>query len=913
MTRLSCWTSPFQPALAAACLAWSCCPCASLAQSGASRVGAKPATTPAASFEQAVLPILRAKCLNCHGDKRQRAGLDLRTKNALIHGGESGPAVKPGYLADSPLWEKVVTDKMPPGGDKLTAAEKAVVRRWIEAGAPGDDKAVAADVADLQVSDEDRRFWAFQKPTRPAAPRVNDQARVRNPVDAFVLAELEKRGLKLAPEATPLTLLRRIYLDLIGLPPTAAEMDDFMLDCGVPTDDLKTPSKTEHQQSRIHKALDKVVDRLLASPRYGERWGRHWLDVAGYADSEGILDADYVRSAAWRYRDYVIRAFNQDKPYDRFLLEQIAGDELVDYWSAYHTRKELPADVIDALVATGYLRCASDTSRPDFTSIKNAPGYYYQTLDDTLKIVASSTMGLTVQCAKCHSHKYDPIPQTDYYRLQAIFMSGYRPSQWIPQVQRRLLEATAAQEQVAKAHNAKIDAVIAGFKKQQQELQQVYAAKLFDAELAKLPAAIRDDVKTALSVDPAKRNEVQKYLAAKFQAQLKPVGPALQKKLLENPEYKAKEQPLVQAIQKEGAQKRTFAEIRAFYDLPGEAKTPLLRRGDYLQPGPEMTPGVLSVLATAKGFSAPARAKDARTSGRRLAFARWLTQPDHPLTARVMVNRVWLHYFGQGLVSTPDNFGKTGSPPSHPELLDWLATEFAAPANPKEQAWSIKRLHRLIVNSSVYRQSSAVRPGLHDEARRVDPENRLLWRQRLRRLEAEVLRDAVLHAAGTLNLQMFGQPVPMVRQGDGEVTTPADLSGNRRSIYLQVRRSQPLTFLQLFDQPVIETNCTHRETSTVSSQALTLLNSDFMQRQADALANRVLMEQPADPAGRALLLTFSRTATDKEKGLFDGFLEQQTRRHAKALAADQQADARRRAVADLCHMLLSANEFAYID
>jgi hypothetical protein len=319
------------------------------------------------------------------------------------------------------------------------------------------------------------------------------------------------------------------------------------------------------------------------------------------------------------------------------------------------------------------------------------------------------------------------------------------------------------------------------------------------------------------------------------------------------------------------------------------------------------------VLATPQAFTAPPRAKEAKTSGRRLAFARWLTQADHPLTARVMVNRVWLHYFGQGLVSTPDNFGRTGSPPSHRELLDWLATEFASPANPKDQAWSIKRLHRLIVTSSAYRQSSAQRPGLHDAAKRIDPENRLLWRQRLRRLEAEVLRDSTLHVAGTINLQMFGQPVPMVRQGDGEVTTPADDSGNRRSIYLQVRRSQPLTFLQLFDQPVIETNCTHRETSTVSSQALTLLNSDFMQRQAEALANRVLKEQPSDAAGRAVLLAFTRAATDQEKALFQGFLEQQTQQHAKALAANQQTEARRRAVADLCHMLLSANEFAYID
>ncbi len=862
----------------------------------------------AVAFDTSVLPIFQAKCLQCHGDKKQKAGLDLRTKAALLKGGESGKAIKPGSLADSVLWEKISADKMPPGKDKLSAAEKLTIRRWIEAGAPGDDKAVAA-AADHQVTDEDRRFWAFQKPVRPAAPHVKAQDRVRNPLDAFIIAALEKKGLALSPEAEPLVLLRRVYFDLIGLPPSPNEIEDFLRDC---------PSA---EKQAIDRAYEKVVDRLLDSPRYGERWARHWLDVAGYADSEGILDADYVRSAAWRYRDYVIRAFNENKPYDRFLQEQIAGDELVDYWTAYQTQKVLPSHVTDALIATGYLRCASDTSRPDFVTIKNAPGYYFQTLDDTLKIVVSSTMGLTIQCAKCHSHKYDPIPQTDYYRMQAIFMSGYRPGQWIPQVERHLFEATAAQEKEAKEHNAQVDATIAGLKKQLQDLQQTYATKLFEEGLAKLPPAIREDVKAALLLAPPKRNEVQKYLADKFQAELKPAGDALTKRLLQIPEYPTKQQPLTKAIQEQEARKKTFAEIRAFYDLPGEAKTHLLRRGDYLQPGPEVTPGVLAALTTSQPFNPPAWTKESKTSGRRLAFARWLTQPEHPLTARVFVNRVWLHYFGQGLIATPDNFGKTGSPPSHPELLDWLAVEFTQPSlSPGSQnrggqagAWSLKRLHRLIVTSATYKQLSSYQPAFHASAKQIDPENRLLWRQRLRRLEAEVLRDSVLQVAGNLNTHMYGPPVPMVRQGDGEVTTPADLSGNRRSIYLQVRRSQPLTFLQLFDQPVIETNCTRRETSTVASQALTLLNSDFMQRQAEAFAERVLKEQPADPAERAVMLAFGRRATDHERELLGEFVQRQAERHAQALAANQKTEARRRAVADLCHMLLSANEFAYVD
>ncbi len=743
---------------------------------------------------------------------------------------------------------------------------------------------------------------------RPRLPAV----KASNPIDAFILAALQQQQLALSPEADRLTLLRRVSFDLTGLPPTPKDIEDFLND--------KTPS-----------AYEKVVDRLLASPHYGERWARHWLDLAGYADSEGILDADYVRSAAWRYRDYVIRAFNSDKPYDRFLQEQIAGDELVDYWSFHQSAKELPAEVVEALVATGYLRCASDTSRPDFVTIKNAPGYYFQTLDDTVKIVASSTMGLTVQCARCHSHKYDPIPQSDYYRMQAIFMSGYRPGQWIPQVQRQLRESTAAQEQEAKELAAKIDAAIAPLKKQQAELQTAFAAKLFEAGLAQLPAQIRDDVKAALSVAPAKRDAVQQYLAAKFEADLKPAGAVLAKKLDADAEYKAKQQKLAEEIKRHQSQKRTFPEIRAFYDLPGDAKTHLLKRGDYLQPGPEIAPGVLRVLANSRAFALPPRARDAKTSGRRLAFARWLTSPEQPLTARVLVNRLWLHHFGQGLVATPDNFGKTGAPPSHPELLDWLACEFSSPLPSGEgpgvklssplpsggegpgvrgPAWSIKRMQKLIVTSAAYKQISPYQPAAHAKAKQLDPENRLLWRQRLRRLEGEALRDAVLAVSGTLNPQPFGPPVPMVRSADGEVNTPPGVDGNRRSIYLQVRRSQPLTFLQLFDQPVIETNCTRREVSTVASQALTLLNSDFMTRQAEAFAERVLKEQPAEPASRAILLAFGRPATDQETALFATFLDQQTQQHSKT---QPPPEARRRAVADLCHMLLSANEFAYID
>ncbi len=837
-------------------------------------------------FEKDVLPVLKERCVRCHGGEKRKADLDLRNKAGLLKGGESGLALVPGSPEKSLLWVQIAGDKMPPDQEKLTAAQKTLVKAWIDGGAREDGKAILMeDGKDRQVSDADRQFWAFRPPVRPLVPEVKAGQRVRNPVDAFLLAALEKQGLTLAPEADRLTLLRRATLDLTGLPPTPQEIEAFLADT--------SPD-----------AYERLIDRLLASPHYGERWGRHWLDLAGYADSEGILDADYVRSAAWRYRDYVIRAFNSDKPYDRFLKEQLAGDELTDYWTAYQTRQQLPAEVVEGLIATGYLRCASDTSRPDFVNIKNAPGYYYQTLDDTVKIVASSLLGLTVQCAKCHSHKYDPIPQTDYYRLQAIFMSGYRPSQWIPQVQRKLNEATAAQEKEAAEYNAKIDASVAKLKKQADELRQRFADRLFEERLAKLPEAIREDVRVALATAADKRNEVQKYLANKFQKELRPEGAALQAVLSKNfPEYAEKSKPLADALKAEEAKRRTFPEIRAFYDLPGEVKTHLLRRGDYLNPGPEVQPGTLSVLATPKPFTWSPTPSDARTSKKRLAFAEWLTQPEHPLTARVLMNRLWLHHFGEGLVNTPENFGHAGSLPSHPELLDWLATEFIT------RGWSIKAMHKLLLTSSAYRQASTVATEVRAAAKQVDPENRLLWRQRLHRLEAESLRDAILCVSGSLNPEMFGPPVPIRRQSDGEVVTSDDAAGWRRSVYLQVRRSQPVTLLQVFDQPVLETNCTRRATSTVSLQALTLLNSDFLARQAAIFAGRVLKEKPDDPVGHALQLAFGRPATAEEKAKLNVFLDVQASRYA----SKDKDDARRRALTDLCHMLFSANEFAYVD
>ena len=415
---------------------------------------AVPALGDAPRYEKDVAPILRDHCIKCHGGEARKGGLDLRTVRSMTQGGDTGAAIVPGKSGESLLIEQIASKTMPPGKSlKLTELQIAVLRGWIDDGARGE--AYASAPASISGS----TFWAFVPPVRPQVPAVRDISRASNSIDRFLLSRLEANGLGFSPEGSRLELVRRLYFDLWGLPPSPQQVDEFLADNGP-------------------DAWQRLIDSLLASPHYGERWGRHWLDLAGYADSEGILDADYERSAAWRYRDYVIRAFNDDTPYDRFLMLQIAGDEVIDYPSLYRTKKALDQQDVLALVATGYLRCASDTSRPDFKMIKNAPGYYYQTLEDTVKIVASSTLGLTLQCAKCHSHKYDPITQEEYYRVQAVFMSGYRPGEWVPQVERRLFECTALQDAEAKTLNAGIDAQVAELGAKARSLKAAFAARL---------------------------------------------------------------------------------------------------------------------------------------------------------------------------------------------------------------------------------------------------------------------------------------------------------------------------------------------------------------------------------------------------------------------------------------------------
>lgn len=833
-------------------------------------------------FEADVVPILRAYCWKCHGGEGRAAGLDMRSLPLLLSGGKSGAAVVRGSAEKSLLFQKLSTGQMPPEKElKPTEAHLATLRRWLDSGA---EAKFEGAVLKTQAESIDRSWWAFRMPIRPAVPEVKDRDRVRTPIDAFVLRKLEEKRLSFSPDADSLTLVRRIYLDLLGLPPSRQEVEAFLND--------KSPD-----------AYGNLVSRLLDSPHYGERWGRHWLDAAGYVDTIGSdNDATIIeeRERIWKYRDYVIRSFNNDKPFDRFLLEQIAGDELIDWRNA----AEFTPEIRDLLIATGFLRQASDvTYAPEL----NTADIRHQVLFDTVQIVGSNVLGLTMHCAQCHSHKFDPIPHADYYRLAAFFTPAYDPQNWKHSKERILADVSPAEKQTIDAHNAEVDRQVAALQKQVADARSPFERKLFESKLALLPEAVRADTKAAVETPAEKRTEVQKYLAEKLGPQLK-VSPAEVDQALDDP-TKASTAEWSKRIGELNSTKRTYDKIQALWELGPAPRTYLYRRGDYQAPGAEVEPGVPSVLDDpGQPFALPKPQSDRPTSGYRTALAKWLTRPDHPLTGRVFVNRVWQQYFGRGIVATPDNFGTSGSKPSHPELLDWLATEFV------DKGWSVKQLHRLIVQSTVYRQASR-----RSQGETTDPENLLLGRMPLRRLESEIVRDCVLSVSGTLDRTQFGAPVPLKPHPDGRVEIdvsklPSPAAAFRRSLYLFSRRNYQLTELNVFDQPVVAHNCTRRTSAAVVLQSLAMLNGPFLFEQAERFAERVKTAAGSGADSRieeAFRTALCRPPHAEEMTDSREFLVRQTARYEeqRKLPADQAADA---ALTSLCQMLLNTNEFLYV-
>jgi hypothetical protein len=787
---------------------------------------------------------------------------------------------------------------MPPPGTVTppTAEQIEVVRQWIETGADSNASQTASasrpeQEGKSEVTEQDRQVWAFRKPLKSPAPKPKNSRRVRTPIDAFVLAKLEQKGLTFSPDASKVSLMRRAYLDLLGLPPTPEEVHTFLAD-----------NKPD--------AYDRLIDRLLASPAYGERWARHWLDIAGYTeaahnDTDLPLYQDYyVYDGIWRYRDYVVNALNQDKPYDRFLTEQIAGDELVDWRSA----PKYDSEIINNLVATGFLRGVLDIT--SFSPPPQLPLEYNNVLSRVVDNLAAGILGLTVGCARCHDHKYDPISQTDYYRMQAIFAAAYNPQDWKIQKDRYLPDvSTKDQEEIAK-HNAEIDRPLGELTKQLAELRRPHEQRLFETKLAIVPELLRGDVRTAIETPADKRDLVQKYLFKKYGALLKLSDDELNKALSEKEQAASKK--LEEQIAALKGWRRSFGRIQALWDVGKPPSIHLLRRGNIESPGKEIEPGFLAVLCP-PGKSDALRPPDTQgsSSGRRLALARWLTSRDNPLTARVFLNQVWQHHFGKGIVATPENFGRKGTPPTHPELLDWLAVDFM------EHGWKIKRLHKLIMTSTVYRQSADEG---NPSAVALDPGNDLLWRMNLRRLEAEAVRDSVLAVSGKLDRTIGGPPGLVDWTPDGLLTVsdkgPSPSSKWRRSLYVLARRNYPLTFLEVFDFPTLALNCTRRSNSATPLQSLTFLNSEFVMEQAEYFASRVNQLAGNDaPLGKrieeAFLLALARKPTATEMKNCEEHLKKQTELYRELKSPNEVAS--QQALTSMCQMLLSTNEFLYVD
>ncbi|MCX7701283.1 MAG: PSD1 and planctomycete cytochrome C domain-containing protein [Gemmataceae bacterium] len=791
-------------------------------------------------FDQEVRPILEANCLKCHSGETKRAGLDLSRRESILKGGDSGPAVSLEKPDDSRLLRAIrYTDpelKMPPTGP-LPPKSVETLTAWVKRGLPGRriEVASAHPVRGGVVTPEARQAWPYRPLTRPPVPKV---AEVTHPIDAFIRAKLDEQGLKMNEPADKIALVRRVYYDLIGLPPTPEQVDAFVAD--------DAPD-----------AYERLIDRLLESPHYGERWGRHWLDLVRYAETNGY-ERDGPKPFAWRYRDYVIKSFNDDKPFDRFILEQLAGDEL-------------DRDNPEAIIGTGYYRLGLWDDEP-----ADPLQSRYDEFDDWVATTCQVFLGMTMNCARCHEHKIDPIPQADYYRMLAFFQdvqhfsnsrdtrSSFNLTDISPPEKRRSYEAELQRREAEKERITR-------------EMTQ-----LEDEAIRRMPA---EDQRAAEGID----------------------RPAVVAKLKE---YFTKEEN-----QKYTQLKRELNRLRSLPEIPRELAlsvnnclvqvpdTFVMQRGNPHAPGAKVEPGFPEVL----GFpdpQIPPPPPGARSSGRRLVLAKWIASPQNPLTARVLANRLWQHHFGRGIVATPNDFGKFGTPPTHPELLDWLACELI------ERGWKLKPMHRLIMTSQAYRQSSRG----NDEGLLKDPSNQWFWRFNMRRLSAEEVRDSLLMVSGQLNLKAGGPSVyPKIpkevlagqsRPGEGWPVSPPQ-EANRRSIYVGVKRSLQLPILAQHDQADTDSSCPVRYTTTVPTQALGLVNSEFAQETAAALAARLRKDRPEDLSAQvrwAIRLTTGRLPDEQEVAEDVAFIAELQRISPKADALQQ-----------YCLMILNTNEFVYLD
>jgi mono/diheme cytochrome c family protein len=739
-----------------------------------------------------IKPLFGQRCTSCHGSQKQKSGLRLDTAAGALHGGDSGPAVLPGHSRDSRLIQAVTgaggVTRMPPKDPRLTAAEVGLLQAWIDQGAhaPADERSAGPD-ASLS------NHWAFRPPVHPAAPVVKNTDWIRNAIDRFVLARLEKDGLSPSAEADRITLIRRLSLDLLGLPPTPRDGEAFAADDRA-------------------DAYERLVDRLLASPNYGERWGRHWLDLARYADSNGF-NIDAPRSM-WKYRDWVIDAYNRDLPFDRFTVEQIAGDLL-------------PLATTAQQIATGFHRntLLNEEGGIDFEQFR------VESLVDRVNTTGAVFLGLTVGCAQCHDHKFDPLTQREYYRLLAFYNSADEPALEVPTPDQ--LRSRAA----IRSRTAAIRAQLRDIDTTSPEKQRAWERGLSFADLDRLPRAIR----AIVEIPEVQRSAKEKETLAEAYAYgdharhlLGGLGHPLALVTAANWRVAQVRSMLEKAITDLHKSEPAIVTTLIMRERPTPRATHVHLGGDFLRKGVPVAPGVPAVLHPLPPAHRSGGPPD------RLDLARWLVDPHNPLTPRVVMNRFWQHYFGLGLVETENDFGTQGTAPTHPALMDWLATEFVA------RGWSMKAMHRLIVTSATYRQSSHNRP----ELAAIDPRNRILARQNRIRLDAEVVRDAGLAASG-LFCNRIGGPSVFPPQPDGvfrltqiqrEWKADSGPDRYRRGMYTHFWRSAPHPALTVFDAPESTTTCTRRNRSNTPLQALTLLNDQAFFDFAKGLATRVLHE-----------------------------------------------------------------------
>ena len=806
--------------------------------------GAEPSNSEIEFFETKIRPVLVKHCYKCHSakSKEPKGGLLLDTRQGIRRGGDSGHGVVPGELAESQVISamRFESAEMPPDG-QLSASIIADFEKWVKMGAP--DPRKGASLVQKKIDFEKAKdYWAYRPIKKPAVPRTKDATWARSEIDRFILARLEEKGLRPTSDANRSALVRRLYLDLIGLPPTPEQVDEFEKDC---SSSLKSDSKTPIS------AIERLVDKLLESPHFGERWGRHWLDVARYGESTG-MERNYTFPQAWRYRDYVIASFNADKPYDQFIREQLAGDLL-------------PADNVEQrreqLIATGFLAIG-----PKSLNERNREQFVMDIVDDQIDVTSRAFLGLTVACARCHDHKFDAIPQAEYYALAGIFRStntfygtgggnGNRQSGQLLQLDEMKVSAVRVGGGNPKGAKAKGRANL----------------KQLKAQLTKLETQLSRVKKQSANAKAKKR-------VPKLEKQIKLVN----KRLADARKGAATETP-------PAPPKPNALIVMGVQDTPNPSDTELRVRGEPGDRGATIPRSFLTVAKKECGEEIPAQ-----KSGRR-QLADWIVNSGNPLTARVAVNRVWQKLFGRGIVTSLNNFGNNGESPSHPRLLDFLAADF------RDEGWSIKRMIKQITMSRVYQLSCASSADLSS----VDPENRLLSRQNHRRMDAESIRDAMLVASGQVDLK---PPVGSVVQKVGNGNIGRGISANRfdqvnlkRSVYLPIVRSAVPESLRVFDFPEPSIIAEGRDVTTVPTQALYMLNSPFVLGQAKALAERVLADENTAMQQRielAFRLALSRRPSQAELKSSENYLSE--------------SEANRQTWTEFCHVLIASAEFRYI-